>query len=117
MSYVFDVDGKTVWSPSLRVGELYVRMLRDVGAVLGAPTGLNALSADMWDIDIDAFEELIKIMYETYFASGHQAFKALIGGVLAPSIVILERGGKEIRPDTDEEREFYGRALGLSMAC
>lgn len=116
MSYVFDINDETVWSPSLRVGDLYVRMLQDVGSVLGAPTGLTAISSDMWDIDIDAFEKLVKLMHEAYFASGHQVFKILIEGVLAPSIVILERGGRGIRPDTDLEREFHQKALGLSMA-
>ncbi|QBS42928.1 DUF6086 family protein [Nocardia sp. CS682] len=116
MSYVFDIDGETVWSPSLRVGDLYVRMLEDVGIVLGVPTGLNPVSSDMWDVDIDAFEKLVKLMFETYISTGHQVFKILVEGVLAPSIVLLERGGKEIFADTDEQREFCDRALRLSMA-
>ncbi|CAM4430648.1 DUF6086 domain-containing protein [Nocardia ninae] len=116
MSYVFDIDDETVWSPSLRVGDLYVRMLQDVGSVLGVPTGLSAISSDMWDIDIDAFENLVKTMYETYFSTGNSVLKVLIEGVLAPSIVLLERGGKEIHSRTGQEREFRDRALKLSMA-
>ncbi|WP_107654152.1 DUF6086 family protein [Nocardia suismassiliense] len=116
MSYIFDIGDETVWSPSLRVGDLYVRMLHDVASVLGVPAGLNAVSSDMWDIDIEAFEKLVKLMYETYFSSGHQVFKILLEGVLAPSIVLLERGGKKIRPDTDQERDFRDKALMLSMA-
>lgn len=116
MGYVFEIDHETVWSPSLRVGDLYVRMLQDVGAVLGVPTGLSAIASDLWVIDIDIFEALVKLMYEAYFGSGHQVFKGLIGGVLAPSVVILERGGKNISPVTDQECEFLDGAFRLSMA-
>ncbi|MFG1794441.1 DUF6086 family protein [Nocardia sp. NPDC049149] len=116
MSYIFDINDETVWSPSLRVGDLYVRMLKDVGTVLGAETGLSAVSSDMWDIDIDAFGDLVSLMHKTYFGSGNQLFRLLIEGVLAPSIVILERGGKKIHPETTEEREFHDRAHALSMA-
>ncbi|MFI9406434.1 DUF6086 family protein [Nocardia sp. NPDC052316] len=116
LSYVFSIDDETIRSPSLRVGNLYVRMLHDVGSVLGAPTGLRASSSDMWDIEIDAFERLVKLMYETYFSTGHSVLKMLIEGVLAPSIVLAERGGREIHPRSGQEREFRDRALKLSMA-
>ncbi|MEV6560993.1 DUF6086 family protein [Nocardia sp. NPDC051756] len=116
MGYVFVIDDETIWSPSLRVGDLYVRMLQDVGSVLAVPTGLSAAASDLWNIDIDAFETLVKLMYETYFGTGHQVFKVLIEGVLAPSVVILERGGKKISPATDQEREFLDGAFALSMA-
>ncbi|MFE9582093.1 DUF6086 family protein [Nocardia sp. NPDC006044] len=116
MSYVFEIDNLTVWSPSLRVGDLYVRMVQDVGEVLAVPTGLSAMASDLWVIDINGFEALVKLMYETYFGSGHHVLKGLIGGVLAPSIVILERGGKYISPSTDSEREFLDGALRLPMA-
>ncbi|MFI6171675.1 DUF6086 family protein [Nocardia sp. NPDC051052] len=116
MSYVFEIDNETVWSPALRVGDLYVRMLQDVGSVLGAPTGLSSVASDLWKIDIDAFETLVRLMYETYFDSSHQVFHVLIEGVLASSIVILERGGKNISPATDRERELLDMAFRLSMA-
>ncbi|PXX66618.1 hypothetical protein DFR70_103367 [Nocardia tenerifensis] len=116
MSYVFDVNGETVWSPSLRVGDLYVRMAREVGSVLGVTTGLNPLALDMWDVDINTFEGFVRLMHETYFTSGHPVLKGLLEGVLAPSIVILERGGGEIILGTTEEREFRDRALAMPMA-
>ncbi|WP_433577958.1 DUF6086 family protein [Nocardia brasiliensis] len=116
MSYVFEIGDETVWSPSLRVGDLYVRMLREVASVLGMPAGLSAVASDMWNIDIEVFGELVNLMHETYFTSSHHVLKALIGGVLAPSLVILERGGLGIPPRTEEEREFHDRARRLSMA-
>ncbi|AFT98856.1 DUF6086 family protein [Nocardia brasiliensis] len=116
MSYVFEIGDETVWSPSLRVGDLYVRMLREVASVLGMPAGLSAVASDMCNIDIEVFGELVNLMHETYFTSSHHVLEALIGGVLAPSLVILERSGLGIPPRTEEEREFHDWARRLSMA-
>ncbi|WP_280393964.1 DUF6086 family protein [Nocardia brasiliensis] len=116
MSCVFEIGDETVWSPSLRVGDLYVRMLQEVASVLGLPAGLRALASDMWSIDIEVFGELVNLIHETYFASSNPVLKALVGGVLAPSLVILERGGRGICPSIEEELEFHDWARGLPMA-
>ncbi|MFI6216270.1 DUF6086 family protein [Nocardia brasiliensis] len=116
MSYVFEIGGETVWSPSLPVGDLYVRMLGEVASVLEVPAGLSAVASDMWSIDIAVFGELVNSMHEMYFGSSHQVLRVLIGGVLAPSLVILERGALGIPPHTEEEREFHDRPRRLSMA-
>lgn len=115
MSYIFDVDDVTVWSPALRVGELYVSMARDVAGVLDMSTGMTAMASDYWEIELTEFESFVRVMYRTYFSSEHPVFKTLIGAVLAPSIVLLERGGKPVLPESDEERKFIDRAHGLSM--
>lgn len=116
MSYVFDVGDETVWSPSLQVGDLYVRFLRETAETLGIPTGLSAIASDMYDIDIDAFEHLVKKLAETYFASRHPVLRGLIEAVLAPSVVILDRADRPLVAASAEEREFIDRARGLSMA-
>ncbi|MCU1646870.1 MAG: hypothetical protein JWN03_7145 [Nocardia sp.] len=116
MSYVFEVGDETVWSPSLKVGDIYVRILKSVAEVLDRPAGLTGIASDMYEIDIDAFENLVKSMYETYFASTNTILKSMIGGVLAPSLVILERAGRKVSADSEEERHFLDWAHGLSMA-
>lgn len=116
MSYVFDVDDDTVWSPSLQVGELYVRFLRETAEQLGLPTGLTAVADDMYDIDVDAFEHLVRKLAEVYFASAHPVLRGLVDGVLAPSVVVLERAGRPLTAQSDEEQEFLDRARSLSMA-
>lgn len=115
MSYIFDIDDVTVWSPALRVGRLYVSMAEDVAAILDMPTGVTAMASDYREIELHEFESFVRLMYETYFSSEHPVFKALIGAVLSPSIVLLERGGKSILPGSGEEREFIDRARELSM--
>lgn len=116
MSYIFDVNDETVWSPALRAGRLYTLMAQDVAEVLGVETGMTAMASDFWDIDIDRFELFVRAMYEKYFSSSHPVLKGLIGSVLAPSIVVLERGGRAVTPASAEEREFILRTHDLSMA-
>lgn len=116
MSYVFEVGDETVWSPSLQVGDLYVRFLRETAETLGIPTGLTAIASDMYEIDIDVYEHLVKKLAETYFASRHPVLRGLIEAVLAPSVVILDRADRPLMAATAGEREFIDRARGLSMA-
>jgi hypothetical protein len=116
VSYVFDVGDETVWSPSLQVGDLYVRFLRETAESLGVPTGLTANASDMYDIDIDTFEQLVKRLAETYFTSRHPVLRGLVEAVLAPSVVILDRADRPLMAATAEEREFIDRARDLSMA-
>lgn len=116
MSYLFEVGGDTVWSPARRVGDLYVRFLREIAETLTVATGLTAIASDMYRIDIDEYEILVKKLFENYFSSGHPVLRGLIEAVLAPSVVVLERGGRPLVPRSAEEREFIDRARDLSMA-
>jgi hypothetical protein len=116
MSCIFEVGEDTVWSPALRVGDLYVRYLREIADMLGVPTGLTAVASDMYEIDVDAYGSLVRKIADLYFSSGHLVLRGLIGGMLGPSVVVLERAGRPLSPQSDEEREFIARARQLSMA-
>jgi hypothetical protein len=116
MSYIFDIDDVTVWSPALRVGRLYVSMAQDVAGVLEISTGMTAMASDYWEIELPAFDSFVRLMWDSYFSSEHPVFKAGVGAVLGPSIILLERGGNSILPGSDEEREFLDSAHGLFMA-
>jgi hypothetical protein len=116
VSYVFDVGDDTVWSPSLQVGDLYVRFFREVAEMLEVPTGLTAIASDMYEIDIDLYENLVKKLFEIYFSSSHPVLRGLVEAVLTPSIVVLERGGRSLSPSSPEEQKFIDKARGLSMA-
>lgn len=116
MSYVFDVDDVTVWSPSLRVGDLYVRIVSGISEVVGAPTGLHPLASDFYDIDIDAFESFVRSIFDLYVSASHDILKGMIEGVLLPSLVMLDRAGRGIVPKTNAEAEILSKAGELSMA-
>lgn len=115
MSYIFEIEDVTVWSPGLSVGKLYVSMCRDVARALDTEVGMTAVASDYWEIRINEFDMFVRAAYTRYFSSGHPVFKGLVGAVLAPSIVVLERGGRSIVPESAEEREFLDRARGLPM--
>jgi hypothetical protein len=116
VSYVFDVGDDTVWSPALRVGDLYVRFATELAEVLRVPTGLTAVASDMYEIDIDLYENFVSKLFEMYFSSSHPVLRGLVESVLAPSVVVLERGGRPLTPKTVDEEEFLNRARELSMA-
>jgi hypothetical protein len=116
MSYVFDVDDVTVWSPSLRVGKLYVQIMSGISEVLVLPTGLNPLASDFYDIDLDVFECFVRAIFDLYVSASHDILKGMIEGVLLPSLVMLDRAGRGITPRSNAEAEILSRAGGLSMA-
>jgi hypothetical protein len=93
MSYIFDHEDETLWSPTLRVGELYVGFLKCIADLLGRPTGLIANAADMYYLDIEQFEALTRNMIEEYSRSSYQLYRQQLGSVLVVSIVMLERAG------------------------
>ncbi|MBU3060683.1 hypothetical protein KO481_03995 [Nocardia sp. NEAU-G5] len=116
MSYVFDVGDVTVWSPSLRVGNLYVRIVSGISEVLEIPTGLHPLASDFYDIDIDVFEHFVRAMFDLYVSASHDILKSMIEGVMLPSLVMLDRAGRGIIPTTTAEAAILSKASELSMA-
>ncbi|RZS44145.1 hypothetical protein EV193_10119 [Herbihabitans rhizosphaerae] len=106
MSYVFDVGDDTVWSPALRVGRLYVAGVTSLAEVFGIDAGLRAVAADMYSIDLDAFEAFTARLFAEYFRSHHDVARLLLAGVLQPSLIMLERAGRAIEPEDDEQRRF-----------
>ncbi|MGA5540626.1 DUF6086 family protein [Mycobacterium sp. NPDC051198] len=116
VSFIFDVEDTTVWSPALRVGELYVRFVVQVADLLGVPTGLSEMAADYYEIDADVFEAMVKTVFEETFRSAHQVGRPMLESVLAPSVVILDRIDRPLSANTPEEIAFLERARTLSMA-
>ncbi|MFN6554650.1 DUF6086 family protein [Mycolicibacterium septicum] len=116
MSFVFEVEDCTVWSPALQVGDLYVRFLAQVADLLGVPTGLSEIAADYWQIDAGTFEVFVTAMFEANFRSAHQIRRAMLESILAPSVVILDRIDRPLSADTSEKLAFLEKARTLSMA-
>jgi hypothetical protein len=115
VSFAFDVDGETVWSPALLVGELYVRTTEGIAGAMGMSTGLDALASDMYDIDLDVFEAMVNSVYAEYFSAVHPLVREMLRGMLLPSIVILERSGRPITARSDDELSFLKYAHSLPL--
>ncbi|MBN6033707.1 hypothetical protein JYK18_02180 [Amycolatopsis sp. 195334CR] len=70
----------------------------------------------MYDIDIAPYELLIHRILDLNSASKHTVMRGLLEAVLAPSVVVLERSGRPIKPRSEQETELLDRAKELSMA-
>jgi hypothetical protein len=106
VSYVFDVGDETIWSPSLRTGRLYVGLTDCLAELEGRPTGLSAISSDMYEIDPKSFEILVRAIFEAYFSTDNHVYRSQLRGWLLTSLALLKRIGSEITPANDDERLF-----------
>lgn len=107
MGYIFDIDDETVWSPSLRVGQLYVDLAEAAARTLELPTGLEAVAEDMYDINASVFSDFTRALVKEFFSSRHVVAQEMLRGVLLASLVMLQRGGVEISPDGEEQKSFW----------
>lgn len=91
MSYIFDIEDETVWSPSLKVGRVYVETATAMGQSIDMSTGLIAEAEDMYDLHVQQFPAFI---FELGFgsASKHEVYRSMVRGFVAVSLVMMERG-------------------------
>ncbi|WP_405007283.1 DUF6086 family protein [Kitasatospora purpeofusca] len=103
------VDGsKILWYPALRVGQLYVGIAAEVGALLNVPTGLidnERLGGS--DVELDTFRQFTQAVYDRYCGTNHLVLHGLVRGMLLPSIVMLENGGGSITRTLQDEADLF----------
>lgn len=116
MSYIFDVGEDTVWSPSLRVGRLYVTLASCIVGEVGRGTGLDAVADDMYQIDLPVFGAFVRAVYDDFFSTDHQIHRDLLRGWLSVSLVLLERAGTPIEARTEEQKSFLLEVQGYAQS-
>ncbi|MCF6475761.1 hypothetical protein FAF44_46585 [Nonomuraea sp. MG754425] len=89
MSYVFDIADRTVWSPALKVGKLYIEMVASVARILGRPSGVHAIANDYYDIDLAQFQAFVDAMAIEYAESNHDIYRHLLGVILPISVALI----------------------------
>jgi hypothetical protein len=107
MSYIFEADDTTVWSPALRVGSLFVSMAECLADWEGVPTGLSAMASDYYEIDVGAFGAFVQALLNDSSA-GHAIFGQILHGFVATCLVMLERADAP-RPETGWSTEEISR--------
>ena len=116
MSYVFEVDDTTVWSPGLRVGALYVSMAECLATWAGVPSGLAPMASDYYIVDIEVFKAFVQaVLKDPSF--GHPVLGELARGIIATSLVMLSRAAvplPEIGPGAEPLTELV-TALATKM--
>ena len=113
MSYIFECDDKTVWSPALRVGTLYVTLADALAVVVSVPHGMAAMASDFYEVDRDKFADFVTAL-RAWSPVGHAVGDALLGGFLTTSLVLLERMGVALEVDAGTRAAVA--ALARSMA-
>jgi len=116
MSYIFDIDDITVWSPALRIGELYVGFVHVVESQMDETSGFKDIASDMIDIDANSFIGFVNVLI-TLSATPHQnrLLSWHLRSILGPSIVMLQRAGYGARLVQDDSLFEDARMLAAYM--
>ena len=97
MSYVFEIDGVTVWSPALRVGRVFVGCAQALAEVVGLPLGFSFNGTDMIEIDCAELEAFVGAMAQiSEPAITHRILNTLVHPVAVPCVVMLRRSGRNV---------------------
>ena len=92
MSYIFEADGKIVWSPALHIGKLYVTIAGQLAEALQTDCGLAMMASDYWLIDPEQLEKF----FGTLLKAGqlnHPVMRELTQGFTLITFVLLQRTG------------------------
>lgn len=96
MSFIFEINGETVWSPALDVGTANASCAQAFSATVGADAGLTSTAEDFLEIDAATFESYVRALLALASNSDHPVMIPLIDAVLIPSLVMRERAGRPI---------------------
>ena len=88
--------GDVVLNPSNRVAELFVRSSEAVAPLVATPTGIGAMHADDYDVDLDVFVGFVDALTAQYLSSSHPILRSLLEGFLATALVLVDRAGRAV---------------------
>ncbi|MCP2261246.1 hypothetical protein LX15_004967 [Streptoalloteichus tenebrarius] len=112
MGYVFEVEGETVWSPSLDIGHLFMDIANRLSEDLKQSHGMSLMASDFIDIDRDAFAAFVRSMLNSSVMT-NLTYYVLSRGFLATCLAMLERAGSPVAPQNSEQQDLvaFGKAL------
>lgn len=113
MSCFFEMSGRTVWNPANEVARLYVEQAAALARVLGVASGVGEIVNDECELDEEVFQGFVAKLLE-HPRAGHPVFRELTEGFLATSLVLVERGGLELRATGFDEDGWRVRTARLS---
>lgn len=92
VSFVFAVGRDVVWSPALRVGQVYVAEVRALEDIVEESAGFSENASDMIVLNPKKLKSFV-VAAVAMNQGQHQVLDMLLSPVLLPSIVMLERSG------------------------
>jgi Family of unknown function (DUF6086) len=96
VSQYFRVGDLVLWNPSNRVAELFVRTSEAVAPLVARPSGIGAIYADEYEVDLDLFVGFVDALVKQYLSSSHAILRSLLEGFLATALVLVYRAGREV---------------------
>lgn len=116
MSFVFEMDGDTVWSPALRVGQAFVGCSQALGEVVGVPPGFSFNAEDMVELDAAQLEAFADALTQTSRGPTHnRVLEDLVDAVRIPCLVMLERAGDAVEVSRDPRTSRLIAEIGAEM--
>lgn len=116
MSFVFEIDRETVWSPALRVGQAFVGCAQALGQVVGVSPGFSFNAEDMIEIDAPQLEAFVDALTQILRSpTPHRVLEDLTDAIRVPCLVMLERAGRTVRLSRGSRTTQLIEEVGASM--
>lgn len=91
MGIVVEYDGNELWSPSLRVGNLFVDQIRSLESIVGEKSGIEFSMADTLEVDGPVFNEFIKRALDMLDTTNNGPLFVMSSGCLQVAIALDAR--------------------------
>jgi len=88
MSVIVECNGKEIWSPSLRVGNLFFEQIRALENTLELESGVDSPLADTYEIDAVTFDTFIKQNLQILETTNNGSLFTLMTGCLEIAIAL-----------------------------
>ncbi|MFB7586475.1 DUF6086 family protein [Streptomyces sp. NPDC056169] len=96
MSCFFRLNEQDVWNPSNSVARLFLSTANGIGEEFSRNPGLGRIIDDECEVDANEFSVFTTELLARYERSNNQPLKALLEGVIAIGLVMLDRAGYRI---------------------
>ncbi|MFD4718539.1 DUF6086 family protein [Streptomyces sp. NPDC058423] len=93
MSYPFEMEGETLWDAGYHSGRLFASLAHGAAEFLELPSGLTPSDQGGCDVDPEQFRVFVEGLHELYASTRNEVLHGLSHGLLATSLVLLERAG------------------------
>ncbi|MFJ4871267.1 DUF6086 family protein [Streptomyces sp. NPDC088757] len=96
VSCFFRVDDQDVWNPSNSVARIFLSTARGISEEFTLPSGLGKIINDECEVNGDEFSAFATELLVRYERSNNKPLKELLEGVIAISLVMLDRAGRDV---------------------
>ena len=88
MGMIVECNGRQLWSPSLRVGRLFVDQIEALERIIDQQSGVGCPLADTVEIDAPTFEAFIQRALQTLDGTTNGPLLAMAAGCLEVAIAL-----------------------------